>query len=201
LVTRLLSIISATDCQRVGIGFPGEFREGHVIAPGNLSRATGPGSSYDERIDQLWRGFPLTDVLRRETGRDVVVVNDASLAALGYGDGLGREFTMTLGTGCGVALMIDGVLTAIRDVGAAPFRSGTFDSELGNAAVARDEITWLSAVAEAVHDLATEFSSETIHLGGGNARRIPRSFFAASPLRVRIHDNDETLEGVTKLFS
>ena len=46
LVEFLEERIVKSGCRRVGVGFPGEFRDGHVIAPGNLSR---PGRNRDRK--------------------------------------------------------------------------------------------------------------------------------------------------------
>ena len=45
--------------------FPGEFEDGHVIRPGNLSRLGGVGTEIDADLDRLWMGFALEETLRR----------------------------------------------------------------------------------------------------------------------------------------
>jgi len=84
----------------VGIGFPGFFdnKTGQMIASPNI-----PGL----------RDFPLADALHKRLHLPVHVQNDASLAALGefrFGavQGLNSLLHLTLGTGIGGGLILDG---------------------------------------------------------------------------------------------
>ncbi|MEL7475298.1 MAG: hypothetical protein AAGJ55_03590, partial [Cyanobacteria bacterium J06555_12] len=54
----------------------------------------------------------------------------------GYGviEGIGVELVVTLGTGFGSALFVDGVLVPNLEMGHHPFRKGdTYEQQLGNA--------------------------------------------------------------------
>jgi polyphosphate glucokinase len=187
---------------RVGVGFPGEFEDGHVVRPGNLSRLGGVGTEIDGDLDDLWQGFALEETLRRETGRDVRVVNDATLAALGCSRGIGTELVVTLGTGCGLALRVEGERRRVRDLGRTEFDAGrTFDQALGERARARDDAAWRRDVLTVVNDLAEEFSASTVYLAGGNARRISGDLFAGQPYRIEIAGNEASLRGAARLFS
>ncbi len=186
---------------RVGVGFPGEFEDGHVIRPGNLSRLGGVGTEIDVTLDDLWEGFALEETLRRETGRDVRVVNDATLAALGCCRGVGTELVVTLGTGCGVALRVDGERRRIRDLGRAEFDAGrTFDQALGERARARSDHSWRADVLTAVGSLAKEYGATRVYLAGGNARRISSDLFRAADFDVAIAGNEASLRGAARLF-
>ncbi len=86
----------------VGIGVPGviDHARGAVVASANF-----PG----------WRDVPVGEALARRTGLPVVVENDANAAAVGeqrYGAGRSfRSFVLlTLGTGIGSGLILDGRL-------------------------------------------------------------------------------------------
>ncbi len=62
-----------------------------------------------------WHDVPLADQLEAKTGRPVIVANDANCAGLGEAWlGAGRDFkdvlTLTLGTGVGGAIILDGKL-------------------------------------------------------------------------------------------
>ncbi len=88
--------------QTVGLGMPGTLsrRRGVVISPPNL-----PG----------WREVPIVDRLGSATGLRIILDNDANNAALGEclcGAGVGiRDMAMlTLGTGIGGGLILDGRL-------------------------------------------------------------------------------------------
>lgn len=86
----------------VGIGAPGPMshRDGIIHQAPNL-----PG----------WKAVPIRDILARRTGLPVALENDANAAAFGEytagaGRGVKRMFMMTLGTGVGGGLVIDGRL-------------------------------------------------------------------------------------------
>jgi polyphosphate glucokinase len=64
LVEFLEERIAKSGCRRVGVGFPGEFRDGHVVRPGNLSRPGGVATEKDPTLDDLWRGFAPPDAFR-----------------------------------------------------------------------------------------------------------------------------------------
>ena len=202
LVEFLEERIAKSGCQRVGVGFPGEFRDGHVVRPGNLSRPGGVTTDVDPALEEAWRGFPLEDALREASGREVRVVNDATMAALGCVEGAGTELVLTLGTGLGLALSIDGSLKKVRDVGAEIFRDGkTYDQTVGERARALDEVHWNATLAEVVDGFAKEFGAITVHLAGGNARRVVPSEFDHLPFRVVINGNEAPMRGAAKLFA
>jgi hypothetical protein len=51
-----------------------------------------------------------------------------------------------------------------------------------------------------VGNFASEFSADTLHLGGGNARRVAPGLLEDLGQRIVINDNDATLQGAAKLF-
>ncbi len=202
LVEWVVQRIANSDVERVGVGFPGEFEDGHVVRPGNLSRPGGVGTEIDDEMDARWHGFALEPTLRRETGRDVRVVNDATLAALGCCRGVGTELVVTLGTGCGLAIRADGLRQRVRDLGRTSFDAGrTFDQALGEQARARDERTWRRDVVMAVNALAGEFGAVMVYLAGGNARRLSLEPFAGRPYAIEIAGNEVSLRGAARLFA
>lgn len=202
LVEFLEERIVRSGCRRVGVGFPGEFRDGHVVFPGNLSRPGGVATEKDPELDALWRGYPLQDELREKCGRDVRVVNDATMAALGCIEGSGTELVLTLGTGLGLALAVDGKLQKVRDVGAEIFRDGkTYDQSIGERARSLDDENWNPTLVIIVENFAKEFSATTVHLAGGNARRVVPSEFENLPFRVVINGNDAPMRGAARLFT
>ena len=201
-LVRLVALrVAQSGSAHVGVGFPGELVNGRVVHPGNLARVNGIGSEVDEAVDREWRGFALPQALRDATGQDVRVVNDATLAALGCGRGPGRELVVTLGSGFGLALVIDGTPVAVRDVGEAPFdERGTFDEVLGEQGRAQDEALWRRSLRRAIAELTEEFDTTKAHLAGGNARRVSPSLFEGLATTVAIHGNEVSLRGAARLF-
>jgi polyphosphate glucokinase len=74
-------------------------------------------------IDHSWIGADATNLFERVTGRAVGVVNDADAAGIAemrYGAGKGRDgvvLVLTLGTGIGSALFVDGTLVPNTELG------------------------------------------------------------------------------------
>ena len=202
LVSWVAQRIANFDVERVGVGFPGEFEDGHVIRPGNLSRISGVGSALDADLDACWHGFPLEETLRHETGRDVRVVNDATLAARGCCRGVGTELVVTLGTGSGLALRVDGQRRRVRDLGREAFdEERSFDVALGERARAHDERAWRRDVVAAISALAAEFGAGRVFLAGGNARRLSPEAFAGRGFAIEIAGNEVSLRGAARLFT
>jgi polyphosphate glucokinase len=201
LVEYVTERITASGCTRVGIGFPGALVDGLVIEPGNLSRPEGFTSPIDQSLHNEWLQTDLQSAFRNASKQDIRVVNDATLAALGCSDGHGRELVITLGTGFGIALVVEGLHIGIRDVGDETFVDDrSYDQVLGDYARSQDEDLWRTLLVQAVVAFAQEFSAETVHLGGGNARRVDLTSFADRDFRVSLSNNDATLRGVVKLF-
>ena len=201
LVDFVLGHVERSGCLRVGVGFPGELRDGRVVEPGNLSRAGGFTSPIDPALHEAWQDNDLERALREASGLDVRVVNDATLAALGCCEGHGRELVFTLGTGFGIALVVDGRLERIRDVGDEVFLDGsTYDVSLGDHARSQDEERWNDRLVVAVTNFVNEFSADVAHLGGGNSRRVDIARYEGERWRVVVNDNVATLRGAAKLF-
>ncbi len=202
MVATLAAMIDEAPCEHVGVGFPGDMEDGCVLEPGNLSRIGGIDTAVDAEIDVQWRGFDLQARLREATGRDVRVVNDATLAALGATLGEGRELVFTLGTGFGIALVVDGDRVRVRDVGAEDFVDGeTYDESLGEPARARDPRAWMANLRRAARGFVAEFDADIVHFGGGNARHLEPSDVADLASHVVINDAVVTLRGARRLFA
>ena len=201
LVDALVARIELTDCGRVAVGFPGEFRGGVVIHPGNLARPGGVHTEVNRDLDVSWRGYELTDQLRRRSGRDVRVVNDALLAGFGAITGSGRELVVTLGTGCGLAFFVDGHPVPVRDVGDAVLRDGaSFDQLVGEQGRIASSARWGDDVVLALQTLITEFGPTSVHVAGGNSRRLSRHTWAPLDARVEVHGNGVAALGAVRLF-
>jgi polyphosphate glucokinase len=93
----------------VGLAFPSVIRNGVVRTAANLNKA--------------WIGQPLAELAGKQLGRPVIAINDADaagLAELRYGaarDVAGTVLLLTLGTGIGSALFVDGRLVPNTEFG------------------------------------------------------------------------------------
>ncbi|MEO8571536.1 MAG: polyphosphate--glucose phosphotransferase [Chloroflexota bacterium] len=111
----------------VGVGLPGVTMDGMLRFAGN--------------IDQAWIGFPVVERLRKLTGRPVNIVNDADAAGIAemrFGGGRDRSgvvIFLTLGTGVGSGVFVDGILVPNTEFGQMEIRGRP--AERRSAAIAR----------------------------------------------------------------
>jgi polyphosphate glucokinase len=110
LLTALSKVVSNVPGDHpVGVAFPSVIRNGIVRTAANLNKT--------------WIGQPLAELAAQHLRRPVVAINDADaagLAELKYGaarDVPGTVLLLTLGTGIGSALFIDGRLVPNTELG------------------------------------------------------------------------------------
>ncbi|MBK9385135.1 MAG: ROK family protein [Planctomycetes bacterium] len=169
---------------RCSVGFPGVIREGVVQTAVNL--------------DPQWRGFDLAQALHQRWSLPVRVANDADMQGAAVVSGKGVELVITLGTGIGSALFVDGRIVPNLELGHAPFRKGeTFEEQLGKAA--RKEVgnlRWNQRLEAAILHWRTVFNFDRLYLGGGMAKNIEFKL----PLDVAVVDNEAGVLGGIKLW-
>ena len=160
-------------CDRVAAGFPGVVEDGVVRTAANLHPD--------------WIGVNLARRLARLTGRPTRVANDADVQGMAVVEGRGVELVLTLGTGVGSALFLDGRLVPNLELGHHPFQSGrTYEQLLGD--LARKQVgkrKWNKRLRAAVEMLLQTFSCRRLYLGGGNGRLVRRPL----PPRVEVVSN------------
>jgi len=200
LLAVLMERVELDNPEHVVVGLPVECRNGVALDSGNLARGGSVNSDRDEAIGREWRQFPFEQELRSLSGREVVVLNDATLAALGCVTGRGNELVLALGTGFGVALVANGVLKDVEDRGNRPFKEGTYDSLLGEGARRREEDLWRDNLSEAVSQMGAEYNASVVWLVGGNAKRLKPTDFEGLPFPLHIAGNDAPFQGAAKVF-
>jgi polyphosphate glucokinase len=148
---------------RVSVGFPGALREGRVETAPNL----------DERA---WRGIDVAEAFGRRLGAPARAANDAVVQGLGAVAGRGVELVLTLGTGLGSALFVDGRPVPL-EAGHLPWRGGrSFEQSVGERERRRiGDARWRSRVREAVEVLRAALRPDVLYVGGGNAARLGRA--------------------------
>jgi polyphosphate glucokinase len=170
---------------RISLGFPGVVRDG-------VTR-TAP------HLDPSWAGFPLERGLAERTGKPVRVLNDAVIHGLGVIERRGQEAVITLGTGLGCCLYVDGRPWHI-ELGHHPYRKGReYEAYVGDAArEAAGNRTWNRRVRAALGTIEALLNYRRLYLGGGNARHLERE---ALPENVTVIDNDAGLLGGIRLWT
>lgn len=170
---------------RIAVGFPGVVRSGRVLSAANLG-------------NDKWIGFDLAQALEAALAKPVRIANDADLQGLAVIAGRGVEMVITLGTGFGTGLYLDGRLAPHLEIAHHPFRHGeTYDEQLGNAArKAIGSARWNKRVEKAIGNMRRLTSFDHLFIGGGNAKKID---FALAP-DVTVISNEAGMEGGVALW-
>ena len=180
-------VVQACDWEGpVGCTLPGVVRSGVV--------------SWAPHLDESWLGANGTDVLTARLGMPVVCLNDADAAGIAemrFGAGKGRLGTVlliTLGTGIGSALFIDGVLVPNTELGHLEMWGAS--AEIRASADARNTAglsweEWAALLTEYFDTLDLLLAPDLIVVGGGVSRKhdrflpLVRSRVEIIPARLR----------------
>lgn len=170
---------------RISVGFPGVVVQGTVQTAPNLA-------------NEAWSGFDLQLELQRLSSKPVRVINDADLQGYGVIIGKGVEMVLTLGTGLGAALFVNGHLVPNLELGHHPFKKGkTYEERICDAEFNRlGKKEWSLRVGEMLEQLKPIFNYELLHLGGGNAEHLKIEL----PPEVRLFTNVDGLTGGMRLW-
>lgn len=175
---------SQGEYNRVSVGFPGVVRCGVTETAANL--------------DDSWIGFDLATGLSTQLNKPVKVINDADMQGLGAITGKGVELVITLGTGFGSALFVEGKLVPNMEMGHHQFRAGkTYEEQLGRAALEKiGEKKWNRRLQKAIASLQHLFNYDCLYIGGGEAVRVNMNL----PLNVKLIPNITGLLGGIALW-
>ncbi len=152
-----------------GAGLPGVVKRGRLLTAANL--------------DKRWVDFPAGEALEARLGRPVRLVNDADAAGLAeaaFGaakDVPGTVLLLTIGTGIGSAILVDGRLLESTEFGHIPHRGKSAELWISGAARERRRIGWRRWAGEFSAYLAvveTWFWPDLIILGGGVSKEYAR---------------------------
>lgn len=165
---------------RVSVGFPGVVKRGATLTAHNL--------------DPKWIGFEFERVLARRWRKPVRVANDAAVQGFGAVHGKGVELVITLGTGFGSSLFIDGHLVPGLELGHHPWhKNKTYEDFLGKRGLEKlGRKRWNKLLDKAIRQLEALFNYDHLYIGGGNASRID---FALPKHVTRVPNEDGLLGG------
>ncbi|MDF5730146.1 MAG: ROK family protein [Rhizonema sp. PD38] len=162
VVINTIVTLAATqeEFHRVSVGFPGVVRSGVTETAVNL--------------DPEWIGFDLATALSERLNKPVRVINDADMQGLGAISSKGVELVITLGTGFGSALFMDGKLVPNLEMGHHQFRKEeTYEEQLGRAALEKQgEKKWNRRLEKAIASLQHLFNYDYLYIGGGEAEKV-----------------------------
>jgi polyphosphate glucokinase len=145
---------------RVSVGFPGVVKKGATLTAHNL--------------DKKWVGFDLQRVLARRWKKPVRVANDAAVQGLAAVEGRGVELVITLGTGFGSSLFVDGRLVPGLELAHHPWlKSKTYEEYFGRKGYKKlGRKRWNKLLEKAIAQLEYLFNYDHLYIGGGNATKI-----------------------------
>lgn len=152
-----------------GAGLPGVVKRGRLLTAAN--------------IDKGWVDYPAQEALEARLGRPVRLINDADAAGLaevafGAAKGVaGTVLLLTIGTGIGSALLVDGRLLDSTEFGHVPYRRKDAELWISGAARERRAIGWRRWAGEFSEYLALMerlFWPDLIILGGGVSKEYAK---------------------------
>jgi len=165
----------------IGVTFPG------VVAAGEIRTAA--------NLDHDWIGVNAQELFARTTGQPVTVINDADAAGIAeirFGAGVGHRGTvlmLTLGTGIGSALFIDGTLVPNTEFGHIEIRGK--DAEKRASELVREEHDlswgkWAGRVDEYLLHMEALLSPDLIIIGGGISKKSGKFLPLLTGLRAPV---------------
>jgi polyphosphate glucokinase len=145
---------------RVSVGFPGIVIDGVIKTAPNL------------HVE--WRGFDLAKALANSLRRPVRVINDAGVQGYGVIEGKGVELVLTLGTGLGCALYVDGHYVPNLELAHHPFGNGkTYEEYVGAKAMRKiGKKKWNRRVQEVIGQILPIWNPAKLYIGGGNSKHL-----------------------------
>lgn len=170
---------------RIACGFPGVVEAGVVRTAPNL--------------DGIWGGYRLAADLELRLGKPARVANDADVQGLAVVEGKGVEMVLTLGTGMGSGLYVDGKCVWNLELAHHTFDGvESYEDRVDDAT--RKKIgnkKWRRRVRAIVDAVEPIFNYRRLYLGGGNAARLEPE---GLPENVTIVDNKAGILGGLKLW-
>ena len=145
---------------RVSVGFPGVVEQGVTKSAANL--------------DDEWLGFKFEKAIQQRLDKPVKIKNDAEIQGYGAIAGEGVELVITLGTGFGSALFLDGKLMPNLELAHHKFRKGkTYEEQLKKKQLKKKgKKKWNKRLKKAIVSLQSAFHYDRLYIGGGRAKEI-----------------------------
>ena len=165
----------------VGVGFPAAVARGMVLTPPTAHEVSG------------WVGQNINEMLTSATGCEVSVLNDADAAGLAemrFGAGKNVEgvvITITLGTGVGGGLFMDGKLVPNLEIGKIylPGHDEVIEQYVAQRIKKKQGLKWREygmRLQEFFRHIEHVFSPQLIIIGGGVSEKHEK-FLPGFPLR------------------
>lgn len=172
--------------EKISAGFPGYVKNGVVKTAPNLG-------------SESWKDFDLQTKLSELLGKPAKVVNDADLQGIGLVEGKGLEMVITLGTGFGTALLLDGRLLPHFEIAHHPVKTDKdYDQYIGEAAYnKKGKDHWNYRLKKVFAILITVFNYDRLYISGGLAKNINFPLDA----NMTIVNNRDGIRGGARLWT
>ena len=154
----------------VGCGFPTPLQHGKCLTGGNLH--------------EDWKGTQVDKLFKSKTGNEFSIVNDADaagLAEINFGAGknkMGTVIMITLGTGIGSGLFLDGKLLPNTEFGHVLYKNGEiFEKYASDSARKRDNLSrkeWGKRLHKYFKHINLLLSPDLIIVGGGASKKFDK---------------------------
>ena len=182
---------------RITVGMPGMIRRGVVIETPHYVTKQGPRSKVVPSLLDAWQSFDMRAAVEVALGLPTLVLNDAEVAGAAVVEGVGLEMILTLGTGLGNAMFLDGRLAPHAELSQGLVRWGlTYDDYLGEHERLRlGDAHWSGRVRRVIEGFVPVYRWDRLYLGGGNARRVTDHHRAKLPAAVTFVPNEAGMTG------
>jgi polyphosphate glucokinase len=182
-ILKLVKSFAAYDM--VSVGFPGYVKAGVIKTAPNLGTDS-------------WKDFDLSKKLEKVLGKPTRVVNDADMQGLGVVNGKGLEMVITLGTGFGTALLVDGQLMPHLELAHHPFSKGnTYDDYVGDRALVKVGLEkWNKRMQKVIKVLKTVINYDVLYIGGGNSVKLKFKL----DKDIKLVTNQDGIKGGSRLW-
>ena len=173
------------DYDKISVGFPGYIKKGIIRTAPNLDT-------------DLWKGVNLNKLLTDALNKPVRIANDADLQGLGVVSEKGLEMVITLGTGFGTALLLDGHLLPHLELAHHPItRNKTYDDYIGDNALKKTGVKkWNKRMKKVLDILRTVFNYDRLYIGGGNSGKLNFKLDE----NIKIITNKDGIKGGARLW-
>jgi len=154
----------------VGCGFPTPLQHGKCLSGGNLH--------------ETWKETSVNDIFKNKTGNEFFVVNDADAAGLaeinfGAGKGIaGVVIIITIGTGIGSAIFLDGKLLPNTEFGHVLHSNGKIFEKYAADSVRKSKSLSQKAWGKRLHEyfehIELLLSPDLFIIGGGASKKLDK---------------------------
>ena len=178
-------VMDFQDYDKISVGFPGYIKKGIVRTAPNLGT-------------DLWKDVNLNRLLHDALNKPVRIANDADMQGLGVVSEKGLEMVITLGTGFGTALLLDGHLLPHLELAHHPItKNKTYDDYIGDKALKKTGVKkWNKRMKNVLDILKTVFNYDWLYIGGGNSGKLNFKLDE----NIKIISNKDGIKGGARLW-